>query len=623
MDVSRMMTKQDALKKYFGYDTFYPLQSEIIDHVRAGKDALVLMPTGGGKSVCFQIPALITEGTAIVISPLIALMKDQVDSLTANGIAAAFLNSSLSDSESAEIIGQCLKGNIKLLYISPERLAVASTISFLQKLRLSLFAVDEAHCISSWGHDFRPDYLRLNVLRKKFPDVPLLALTATADRVIRRDILRQLAIPEEHQFIASFDRPNLSLAVYSGQKRLDQILRFLAKRKNQPGIIYCLSRRTTENVAARLQGRGYRAAFYHAGMDNDGRSIIQDAFIRDKIQIICATIAFGLGIDKSNIRWIVHYSLPKNIESYYQEIGRAGRDGAPADTVLFYSYADVKTHYEMLKDLPQERQDLLSAKLDRMKRYAEADVCRRRILLSYFNEQPQGDCGNCDVCRNPPKKFNGTIIAQKALSAVARTSEKINMTTLINILRGSANPFIRENGYDRIKTFGVGRDIRYGEWAEYIFQMLNSGFVDIAYDEGYALKLNDLSRKILKAEMDVLLTKPLELEKKLETIAALPGKQTPADGLFERLRVLRKTIADENNAPAYVVFSDRTLLAMADARPQDEIEMLGVSGVGEHKMNQYGKIFLEEIRRYTQEEARGASKSRIQMPSTKHEGKEK
>jgi ATP-dependent DNA helicase RecQ len=608
MDVSRMMTKQDALKKYFGYDTFYPLQSEIIDHVRAGKDALVLMPTGGGKSVCFQIPALITEGTAIVISPLIALMKDQVDSLTANGIAAAFLNSSLSDSESAEIIGQCLKGNIKLLYISPERLAVASTISFLQKLRLSLFAVDEAHCISSWGHDFRPDYLRLNVLRKKFPDVPLLALTATADRVIRRDILRQLAIPEEHQFIASFDRPNLSLAVYSGQKRLDQILRFLAKRKNQPGIIYCLSRRTTENVAARLQGRGYRAAFYHAGMDNDGRSIIQDAFIRDKIQIICATIAFGLGIDKSNIRWIGPYSLPKNIESYYQEIGRAGRDGAPADTVLFYSYADVKTHYEMLKDLPQERQDLLSAKLDRMKRYAEADVCRRRILLSYFNEQPQGDCGNCDVCRNPPKKFNGTIIAQKALSAVARTSEKINMTTLINILRGSANPFIRENGYDRIKTFGVGRDIRYGEWAEYIFQMLNSGFVDIAYDEGYALKLNDLSRKILKAEMDVLLTKPLELEKKLETIAALPGKQTPADGLFERLRVLRKTIADENNAPAYVVFSDRPLLAMADARPPAEIEMLGVSGVGEHKMNQYGKIFLEEIRRYTQEEARGASK---------------
>jgi ATP-dependent DNA helicase RecQ len=602
------MTKQDALKRYFGYETFYPLQAEIIDHALAGKHALVLMPTGGGKSVCFQIPALIMDGTAIVISPLIALMKDQVDGLTANGIPAAFLNSTLAEEESTAIIRQCLKGEIKLLYISPERLGAASTIGFLQKLRLSLFAVDEAHCISSWGHDFRPDYLKLHVLREKFPAVPLIALTATADRVIRKDILRQLDIPEEHQFITSFDRPNLSLSVYSGQKRLEQILRFLSKRKNQPGIIYCLSRKTTENVASRLQDRGYRAAYYHAGMANDERSKVQDAFIRDKIQIICATIAFGLGIDKSNIRWIVHYSLPKNIESYYQEIGRAGRDGAPADTVLFYSYADVKTHHEMLKDLPQDRQELLLAKLDRMKRYAEADICRRRILLSYFNEQPAGDCGNCDVCKNPPKKFNGTIIAQKALSAIARTGEKINMTTLIQILRGSHNMFIRENGYDQIKTFGVGRDIKYIEWAEYVFQLLNSGFVDIAYDEGYALKLNDLSRKILKAEMDVLLTEPMELEKKLETVAALPKKQVVADGLFEKLRALRRTLADENNVPAYVVFSDRTLLEMADVRPRDEIEMLGVSGVGEHKMKQYGKQFLDEIRRYIHQEARGASK---------------
>ena len=602
------MTKQDALKRYFGYETFYPLQAEIIDHALAGKHALVLMPTGGGKSVCFQIPALIMDGTAIVISPLIALMKDQVDGLTANGIPAAFLNSTLAEEESAAIIRRCLKGDIKLLYISPERLGAASTIGFLQKLRLSLFAVDEAHCISSWGHDFRPDYMKLHVLREKFPAVPLIALTATADRVIRKDILKQLDIPEKNQFITSFDRPNLSLSVYSGQKRLEQILRFLSKRKTQPGIIYCLSRKTTENVASRLQDRGYRAAYYHAGMANDERSKIQDAFIRDKIQIICATIAFGLGIDKSNIRWIVHYSLPKNIESYYQEIGRAGRDGAPADTVLFYSYADVKTHHEMLKDLPQDRQELLLAKLDRMKRYAEADICRRRILLSYFNEQPAGDCGNCDVCKNPPKKINGTIIAQKALSAIARTGEKINMTTLIQILRGSHNMFIRENGYDQIKTFGVGRDIKYIEWAEYIFQLLNSGFVDIAYDEGYALKLNELSRKILKAEMDVLLTEPMELEKKLETVAALPKKQVVADGLFEKLRALRRTLADENNVPAYVVFSDRTLLEMADVRPRDEIEMLGVSGVGEHKMKQYGKIFLAEIRRYIHQEAQGASK---------------
>jgi ATP-dependent DNA helicase RecQ len=516
------MKKQEALKKYFGYETFYPLQAEIIDHVLAGKNALVLMPTGGGKSVCFQIPALLRDGTAIVVSPLIALMKDQVDALKANGIAAAFLNSTQTDEENAGIIGLCLQGGVKLLYISPERLATASTIGFLQKLRISLFAVDEAHCISSWGHDFRPDYLKLNILRKKFPDVPLIALTATADRAIRKDILRQLEIPEEYQFVTSFDRPNIGLAVYSGRKRLEQILRFLSRRKSQPGVIYCLSRKMTENIAAKLCGQGYRAAHYHAGMDNADRSKIQDAFIRDKIQIICATIAFGLGIDKSNIRWIIHYSLPKNIESYYQEIGRAGRDGAPADTVLFYSYADVKTHHDMIGAAQKDRQELLLAKLERIKSYAEADICRRRILLSYFNEQPSGDCGNCDVCKNPPQRINGTIIAQKALSAVARTGGKVNMTTLIGILRGSHNKHILENGYDLIKTFGVGRDIPYAEWADYIYQLLNSGFVDIAYDDGYTLKLNDLSRKILQAQMDVLLTKPTETEKKLESLTAHP-----------------------------------------------------------------------------------------------------
>jgi ATP-dependent DNA helicase RecQ len=335
------MTKEEALKKYFGYDRFYPLQAEIIDHVRAGKSALVLMPTGGGKSVCFQIPAVMARGV-------------QVDGLQANGISAAFLNSTQTEEESRDVYRRCLAGGVKLLYLSPERLSAPGTPGFLRKLDLTLFAVDEAHCISSWGHDFRPDYLKLSLLREQFPSVPLLALTATADRVIRRDILRQLAIPEPHAFIASFDRPNLSLAVYSGQKRLEQILRFLAQRKQQPGIIYCLSRKTTENVAARLTDRGFRAAHYHAGMENDERSKDQEAFIRDKLQIICATIAFGLGIDKSNIRWIVHYSLPKNIESYYQEIGRAGRDGAPADTVRFYSYAAVKPPHDMIRDAAPE-----------------------------------------------------------------------------------------------------------------------------------------------------------------------------------------------------------------------------------------------------------------------------
>ncbi|NLX50643.1 MAG: DNA helicase RecQ [Deltaproteobacteria bacterium] len=598
------MTKEEALKKYFGYDRFYPLQAEIIDHVRAGKSALVLMPTGGGKSVCFQIPAVMARGVTVVISPLIALMKDQVDGLQANGISAAFLNSTQTEEESRDVYRRCLAGDVKLLYLSPERLSAPGTAGFLRKLDLTLFAVDEAHCISSWGHDFRPDYLKLSLLREQFPSVPLLALTATADRVIRRDILRQLAIPEPHAFIASFDRPNLSLAVYSGQKRLEQILRFLAKRKQQPGIIYCLSRKTTENVASRLTARGFRAAHYHAGMENDERSKVQEAFIRDKLQIICATIAFGLGIDKSNIRWIVHYSLPKNIESYYQEIGRAGRDGAPADTVLFYSYADVKTHHDMIRDAAPERQDLLLAKLDRMKRYAEADICRRRMLLSYFNEEPRGDCGNCDVCKNPPQKFDGTVIAQKALSAVYRTGENITMSTLIQILRGSHSASLRESGYDRIRTFGAGRDIPYGEWAEYIFQLLNMGCVDIAYDEGSALKLNDLSRKILKAETTVMLTRPAEMEKKLDTIAAPARAKTPgADGLFERLRALRRELADKLNVPAYVVFSDRTLLEMAEARPRDEADLLGVSGVGEHKLARYGKAFLDAIRRHGKEES--------------------
>lgn len=598
------MTKEEALKKYFGYDRFYPLQAEIIDHVRAGKSALVLMPTGGGKSVCFQIPAVMARGVTVVISPLIALMKDQVDGLQANGISAAFLNSTQTEEESRDVYRRCLAGGVKLLYLSPERLSAPGTPGFLRKLDLTLFAVDEAHCISSWGHDFRPDYLKLSLLREQFPSVPLLALTATADRVIRRDILRQLAIPEPHAFIASFDRPNLSLAVYSGQKRLEQILRFLAQRKQQPGIIYCLSRKTTENVAARLTARGFRAAHYHAGMENDERSKVQEAFIRDKLQIICATIAFGLGIDKSNIRWIVHYSLPKNIESYYQEIGRAGRDGAPADTVLFYSYADVKTHHDMIRDAAPERQELLLAKLDRMKRYAEADICRRRMLLSYFNEEPRGDCGNCDVCKNPPQKFDGTVIAQKALSAVYRTGENITMSTLIQILRGSHSASLRESGYDRIKTFGAGRDIPYGEWAEYIFQLLNMGCVDIAYDEGSALKLNDLSWKILKAETTVMLTRPAEMEKKLDTIAApAKAKTLGADGLFERLRALRRELADKLNVPAYVVFSDRTLLEMAEARPRDEADLLGVSGVGEHKLARYGKAFLDAIRRHGKEES--------------------
>lgn len=594
------MTKKQILKKYFGYDSFFPLQAEIIDHVLSLNDALVLMPTGGGKSVCFQIPALMFDGVTIVISPLISLMKDQVEALKANGIAAEFLNSSLSAKEETHIIERSLKGTLKLLYISPERLSSAGFIELLGGLKVSMFAVDEAHCISFWGHDFRPEYKRLNILKQRYPNVPLIALTATADRVIRRDILSQLNIPETKTFVASFDRPNLSLAVRPGLKRMRQITDFLKLHRKQPGIIYCLSRKSTESVAGNLCKLGYKAKHYHAGMDNDDRSRTQNEFICDEIQIICATVAFGMGIDKSNIRWVIHYNMPKNIESFYQEIGRCGRDGLPADTILFYSYADIMAQTEMLNEATPERRQLLDAKLKRMKQYAEAESCRRRILLSYFNEAITEDCGNCDVCKNPPKKFDGTIIAQKALSAIARTGEQINSTLLIDILRGSHNRQVIEKGYDKIKTWGAGRDIRAEEWSDYIFQLLNLGYVDIAYDEGYTFKLNALSQLVLKNKVSVMLVKYRPYKSRKELILPKePAKAILADqALFDRLRQLRKTIADQNNVPAYIVFSDKTLQDMTEKMPTDKPSMMDVNGVGQQKFSTYGQLFINEISRF-------------------------
>jgi ATP-dependent DNA helicase RecQ len=597
------MIKKQLLKKYFGYDSFFPLQAEIIDHVLALNDALVLMPTGGGKSVCFQIPALMFDGVTIVISPLISLMKDQVEALKANGIAAEFLNSSLSPQEEKIIIERSLKGTLKLLYVSPERLSSAGFAGLLGSLKVSMFAVDEAHCISFWGHDFRPEYKRLNILKERYPNVPLIALTATADRVIRRDILSQLRIPETKTFVASFDRPNLSLTVRPGLKRMRQITDFLKLHRRQPGIIYCLSRKSTESVAGNLSKLGYKAKHYHAGMDNVSRSRTQNEFIRDEIQIICATVAFGMGIDKSNVRWVIHYNMPKNIESFYQEIGRCGRDGLPADTILFYSYADVMAQTEMLNGATPERRELLDAKLKRMKQYAEAESCRRRILLSYFNETITKDCGNCDVCKNPPQKFDGTIIAQKALSAIARTGEQINSTLLIDILRGSHNRQVMEKGYDKIKTWGAGRDIRAEEWSDYIFQILNLGYVDIAYDEGYTFKLNALSHLVLKNKINVMLVqfRPYKSREEL-ALPKEPAKAVLADqALFDRLKQLRKTIAGQNNIPAYIVFSDKTLQAMTETMPTDKISMLEVSGVGQQKFASYGQLFLDEISGFVSE----------------------
>jgi ATP-dependent DNA helicase RecQ len=604
-----MPTKEQVLKQYFGYDKFRVHQAEIIEKVLLGEDALVLMPTGGGKSVCFQVPTMVLSGITIVISPLIALMKDQVQALIANGIQAAYVNSSLSTQQQSEIEQKAASGKLKLLYISPEKLFQQGYLDFIKKLNITLLAIDEAHCVSTWGHDFRPEYTKLKILKETFPKVPLLALTATADRVTRKDIMAQLGVPDAKVYISSFDRPNLSLTVLPGRNRLKIMVDFIARRPKQPGIIYCLSRRNTEDVAASLKKSGINALHFHAGMDTESRSRVQDKFIKDDVQVIVATIAFGMGIDKSNVRWVIHYSLPSNVESFYQEIGRAGRDGEKADTLLFYTYADMIVRQEMItnSELPEAMKEVNRAKLDRMKQYSEAEICRRRILLTYFNEEVIKDCGNCDVCQNPPVRIDATLLAQKALSAVARTHEKAAMGMLIDILRGSNNRKIIENNYHNLKTFGVGKDLKFEEWADYLQQMLNSGVMDIAYDDGHTYKLNNRSNAILYENAKVQLVRYEAYDVKNarkteeELTSAKSKKEIIKDALFDKLRALRKEIADERDIPAFVVFSDATLSDMAQKKPLNRTQMMAVSGVGEQKYNQYGHIFIEEILKFAQE----------------------
>ena len=606
------MNIYEALKRYFGYNSFRENQEEIIRHVLAGNDALVLMPTGGGKSLCYQIPALVMEGTAVVISPLISLMKDQVETLRANDITAEALNSGNDSTNDLLIRRRCVAGEIKLLYISPER-AISETDHLLSHMKLSLLAVDEAHCISQWGHDFRPEYTQLATLRDKFPHVPIMALTATADKVTRQDIIEQLQLREAREFISSFDRPNLSLSVKRGYKNVEKmhyILNFIKARPMEAGIIYCLSRKTTEKVAEDLRKKGINAAAYHAGMTPLERNQTQEQFKNDQLLVVCATIAFGMGIDKSNVRWVIHYNMPKSIESFYQEIGRAGRDGASADTVLFYSLADIIQLTEFAKQSGQ--QDVNMEKLRRMQEYAESNVCRRRILLNYFSEQTDHDCGNCDVCENPPKRFDGSRYVQMALSATKRANEEIRISTIIEILKGIHSPTVGKRGYDRLKTFAVGKELTTTDWQDYLLQMLQLGYIEIAYNDGNKVKVTSIGEDVLYGRKTAQLyyvnhsnqEKPqkktkLRLEIPTITIPGLPlttGIEDPK--LFEALRRLRMTCAEAEGFPPYIVFSDKVLHALATIKPTTLEQFGTISGIGEHKRQKYGERFVELIRRF-------------------------
>lgn len=593
-----------ALKKYYGYDNFRPMQADIIQSVYDLNDTLVLMPTGGGKSVCFQIPAVTMEGIAVVVSPLISLMKDQVESLRSNGIKAAFLNSSLGSQEQRNVEDDVFNNNIDLIYVSPEKMVSSNFLSLLKRANIALFAIDEAHCISAWGHDFRPEYTQLQFIKKNFPTTPIIALTATADKATRQDIANQLGLYRPQIYVASFDRPNLSLEVRPGQKKFEQILQFVKKRPNQPGIIYCLSRKNCENLADKLQQRGMNANFYHAGMPSDKRSSVQEDFINDNIDIVCATVAFGMGIDKSNVRWVIHYNLPKNIESFYQEIGRAGRDGTNASTMLFYSYADVMTLREILTKNESNQHELKLAKLERMQQYAESMSCRRKILLNYFSEPFNQDCGNCDVCKNPPQYFDGTIIAQKALSAVYRLKEKVGSSMLIDVLRGSGRREIMDRGYHNIKTYGAGRDASQRDWQFFMMQLINLGFLEVAYHQNNVLKLTELSKSILFDKEKVQLVQPNVAESRVQKEKAKakervkPKRERVRDELFEVLRVLRRDLAQQRGVPPYVIFTDATLEEMAAKRPTIDSDLMEISGVGERKLQLYGNLFMDKIIEY-------------------------
>jgi len=593
-------TIHDTLRRVFGYHAFRSHQEAIIQRVIGGQDAFVLMPTGGGKSLCYQIPALHRQGVAIVVSPLISLMKDQVDALVANGVAAAYYNSSMGSEQSRQVLARMHNHELDLLYIAPERLLSPTFLERLDGIDLALFAIDEAHCVSQWGHDFRPEYVQLGTLRERFPDVPLIALTATADHQTRRDILTQLRLGEAQTFISGFDRPNIRYSVLEKHKPFDQLMNFLSSRRDQAGIVYALSRRKVEDIAGRLQAEGIKAEPYHAGFPAADRSSVQERFLKDEIDVVVATVAFGMGIDKPNVRFVVHYDLPKHIEGYYQETGRAGRDGLPSEALLLYGAQDVVTARRLVENNGNPQQQRIELhKLNAMVGLAESLTCRRRALLNYFGERLEQDCGNCDVCLNPPERFDATVDAQKALSCVYRVGQRFGMKHVMDVLRGADTERIRTLGHDRLSTYGIGSDKSEVEWSSLFRQLIHHGYLIQDIADYSVLKLTPEARPLLRGEIKLELARPRVKQKaskrKSRGAAELPAHD---EALFHHLRALRMRLAQAQGVPPYVVFGDATLVQMAARKPMDEEALLEISGVGQTKLQRYGAEFLDAIAEY-------------------------